>query len=49
MGPSMMGFEQTDNKTEEKTAKIIHRREKKSMPHLMEGDKVIPVPKHCLI
>lgn len=29
MGPSMMGFEQTDNQTEEKVAKIIHRRKKK--------------------
>lgn len=45
-----MGFEQTDNQTEEKIAKIIHRRKKKkSMPHLMEGDKVTPIPKHYLI
>ena len=43
MGPSMMGFEQTDNQTEEKVAKIIHRRKKKSMPHLMEKDKVRPI------
>lgn len=49
MGPSMMGFEQTDNQTEEKVAKIIHRRKKKSMPHLMEKDKVTPIPKHYLI
>lgn len=30
MGPSMMGFEQTDNQTEEEVAKIIHIEEKKA-------------------